>query len=393
MGDLARINNFCDKIIKKDKDYPYSLKNLSGISDKTRDIMLEVIKNYQKEKSKQSSGYVESELISRFLNPSPFLSKKFKEIEGPVSLYQMSHPKYPQIFYLFGDFHKKISKCPGYDINQWLLDTIVNSPVFIDVYLESPYCYKYYPGYTHAQFSSESYHLDTYSVFEKCFRKQSKLECQTSRFHYADMRLIFETKEQQHGFLVICKNGLLVPKNVIDVNSYITFLLNKKSLIYKRIQKQFDNIKNSTIRTILEQSFKECRGKNREYIKHIQKVDSKLKVSDSINTEKITNYQICMIDYYLMGRCFRTYKKGSKYHRPSYNNIIYAGGNHVSNYVDILTNIGFVIDFKEVNFSIEMVDRDKIKHMGLDMYLSSISNLQCLNVSKLNQPMFHQRYR
>ena len=48
MGDLAKINDFCDKIIRKDKDYSNSLKSLGGISDQTKDIMLKVIKNYQK---------------------------------------------------------------------------------------------------------------------------------------------------------------------------------------------------------------------------------------------------------------------------------------------------------------------------------------------------------
>ena len=379
MDDLAKIINFCELITKKDRDYPNSLKSLAGISDKTKGIMLKVIKKYQKGKTKQNAGYVETELIRRFLDPAPFLNTPIKEVEGPVALYQMSHPnskKYPRIFYLIGDVHVKQSKCPGYSIVKWIHDTIVNSPCFIDVYLESPYHYKKYRMIKEKWIDPNTYLMDMYYGFEKCFKKQTMLDfdvCQTSRFHYTDIRKICKT---------------------------IDLLLNKESFIHKRIQKQFDNITDKNIRTALEQSFQKCQEK---YIRRVQTadIDTGKKIKDIIDYGKILAYQMCLMDYYLMGRCFRNYEgdlrgaKGVKYRRPSYNNIIYTGDLHTENYVKILTELGFKIDFKDINEEVEDIDALVAKTPGMsnEQRFNTIPDFQCLDVSKMKQPMFHQRYK
>ena len=408
MSDLAKINNFCKLITKKDRDYPNSLKSLVGISDKTRGIMLKVIKKYQKGKTKQNAGYVETELIRRFLDPAPFLNTPIKEVEGPVALYQMSHPnskKYPRIFYLIGDVHVKQSKCPGYSIVKWIHDTIVNSPCFIDVYLESPYHYKKYRMIKEKWIDPNTYLMDMYYGFEKCFKKQTMLDfdvCQTSRFHYTDIRKICKTRGAMDGSIIFhYKDPIYTSFDKTAVNKFIDYLINKESIIHKRIQKQFDNIIDKPIRTALEQSFQKCQEKYLGYIRRVQTADIGKNIEDVIGYESVCSYQICLMDYYLMGRCFRNYEgdlrgaKGVKYRRPSYNNIIYTGDLHTENYVKILTELGFKIDFKDINEEVEDIDALVAKTPGMsnEQRFNTIPDFQCLDVSKMKQPMFHQRYK
>nr|QBK86146.1 MAG: hypothetical protein LCMAC101_07410 [Marseillevirus LCMAC101] len=399
MDDSEKCNEFFAKILTKDRnpDYLKSLVQEGGISDETRDILLECIRDYQRKNSESKPGYVESILVSRFLkNTLKFLSQDVAKVEGPVSLFQMSHPDYvtnPQIFYLFGDIHVKINDCRGYKIDKWIKDTIMYSPVFIDVYIEIPYSYKKYPGISMRKLTSNNYLVDTYYSFEHCFlRKKSKDVCLTSRFHYTDMRMIFESVNQQIGY-AMSMSDILITQEIMDyINSYINFLLDKNSFIHQRIQKQFDNITDPNIKRILEQSFQECQEKYQDYIKPISDSSIQSKASDVVNPKELLKYITCLMDYYLMGRCFRTYKRGVfKYHRPSYNNIIYAGEVHRKNYVDILLKLGFVIDFESINFDIKILE--KVSPVDYVELMKSIPDFQCLDVSGMKQPMFHQRYR
>ena len=285
------------------------------------------------------------------------------------------------------------------------MDTIFKSPVFIDVYIESAYSYKKYHRLLPEELKHvNSYLLDTYFSFKDCFLKKYDPICQTSRFHYTDMRFIFETKQQAIGYLTSAEpNKPVTAKIIHELNSYIYFLMNKNSFVYRRIKKQFNNITDPRIRTILEQDFKECQEKYQENIKTInlyaliQKGPPYPTVGEVIDSSLLRGYSRCLMDYYLMARCFRTYSKGEKYKRPSYNNIIYAGGGHTVNYVTILSKLGFVIDFENVNFDVEDPDISEkiVSAGGLNNWLKlkSIPDFQCLDVSEMKQPMFYQRYR
>lgn len=142
MSDINRIEKFCESLFSPNL-YPNSLLELKGISKKTKKILLEVIRQYQTRVEISSGRYIETELIKRFLLPSPFLNKKFKKIQGPATIRYMRSDKHPQIFYLLGDIHTRDSTCPKMEeVHEWLWDTIINSPVFIDVFLETPYMYE-----------------------------------------------------------------------------------------------------------------------------------------------------------------------------------------------------------------------------------------------------------
>jgi hypothetical protein len=347
------------------------------------------------------------------------LSKNIKTVDGPISFYQMSHPALPQVFYLFGDMHVRGGGCSDkYLITEWLKDTIVNSPVFIDVYVETPYYYKNYPNetreYVNPVFTvsgglSRNYEPDHYlrdiMIFtEKCSKKfKDDVMCQTSRFHYADLRKIFETEEQQRGFGILEETGhdpetsnWLLDKfedtYIEDINSYLKFLGNKDSFLYKRIRKQFSKIKDKKIRKVLEQSFSMCIKRNEKALKLIEKSWSitpkfmeKRRLSKSFHSKfwEIIWYGICLMDHYLIARCFRTFNKIKKeYNRPSYNNIIYTGDAHTNNYIDILKKLGYIIDYQKINTNPKVGDT------------TVVSTFQCLVFDKdFKQPMFSQRYK
>jgi hypothetical protein len=380
---VKKCKKFFDQIINEDK-HPDYLHNLTNISKNDKLVLSKCIQDYKKTHDKNSSGYVEVELFDRFLNPPLFLKTHVKKIKGPVAVHQMSHSEYPYIFYLFGDLHSKIGKCVDYTIVDWIKDTISNSPVFIDVYLESSFSYKKNPGYSPRNVIDDAYILDTYFSFENCFNKKSDPICKTSRFHYTDLRHIFESESQKRGYrLVRNKPMLLYPEDISDINSYIIFLRNKKSILYARIEKQFENITNAVIRVKLKNSF---RVFQRKYLKNIKPIaegskDGEVVIFD-INIP-FFEYGIGLLDYYLIGRSFRTYKNSKKYSHPSYNNIIYTGDRHTNNYISILSEMGFVVDF---------VDKNLPEKLTMSNIISA-HNFQCLNVSKMEQPMFHQRYK
>jgi hypothetical protein len=445
MNDLDKIENFCSKLksnstnnkIKKDDcdnnsfAYLNSLKSLKGISKETKSTLLKAIKEYQSISDPNDAAYVEAELIRRFLRPNSFLSTSIKMVTGPVSFYQMSHPTLLHIFYLFGDFHQRAGGCKNdlnYHIKDWIDLTISHSPVFIDVYLEKPYTYKNYitsnekeaTAFLKKYINSEEfkktkktkknggcYLIDTMDQFQPCFDKSKKwYPCKTSRFHYSDIRQIFETKSQLRGSYLsgsIELISLLTNKDnshIDDLNSYLDFIKNQDSIVYKRIRKQINNIQDERVKNIIEQSFEECTSNlkiefdNYEYSwsitpDFIQKIKNTVIIANRF--KKLLDNGLCLMDHYLMARCFRTFNKTKKeYSRPSYNNIIYTGDAHTNNYIRILKQIGFNIDYQQVNIdvakmknTIDVINRKYIKE-----------NFQCLIFDKdFKQPMFHQRYK
>ena len=384
MADIKKIEKFCDSLMSQ-RMYPNSLLELRRLSEKTKKVLLKVIRQYQNKNDKDDRGYIETELIKRFLSYSPFLNKKFKKIQGPVSIRCMSSDEYPQIFYLLGDTHTRKSTCTKeHTVSKWIYSTIINSPVFIDVYLETPYMYKDYIHLEKGIFKSKTdkYIRDVNILFSKCFFNESDAVCQTTRFHYTDMRAIFETKEQEKGrkiFRKILKNKATKEdmKDLRYINNWLAFLRDPNSIIYTRIEKQMDNILNINIQKYLRKSYQDCLKSGSHFLDNVNLTEIKTnkKATERIPVHEINTYRICLMDYYLMARCFRSYhRKSSEYYRPSYNNIIYAGDRHVKNYADILEKLGFKTTYKNIS-------------------RTKKSNYQCVDISLMEQPMFHQRYR
>ncbi len=393
MSDYEKVTTFC-KDVRGDRKYPYSLKNLIGISEETKHILLDVIRKYQKNNSNEKSGYIESELIRRFLQPTPFLKKRIDMIEGPFSAYRVYSPKssdhhFPHIFYLFGDFHRKISECGDIPrFHTWIKDTIINSPVFIDVYLETPYKYKKYKSIDDEDLPN-CYMQDFYLEFKDCFlHSKTNKYCQTSRFHYVDIRRLYETHDQQKGNDAAddlryqrLTDEKEIQQRIVYFNRFIDYLVNPKSIVNRRIKKQFEAIQNEYIKRTLMKCFEDCLKIYEEKLIHLKLDNIGSRAFNSI-IDTVGDYEVCLMDYYLIARCFRSYDKKKGYNRPSYNNIIYVGNGHILNYLKIFRKLGFLADevgeAEDVEFDVEEIWAAEKK--------------QCLDISNINQPLFNERY-
>lgn len=392
MTQIEKVKEMCDMIKAED---PCFLKAFSGFSENTKNIILKEVEKYQKENvNSKKSSYIICELIRRFLSPSLFLNKKFHKIKGPVSIYQLSHKNYPHIFYLFGDDHRsRETVCPEREgINQYIKSLVENSPVFIDVYIEYQYYYKNYFKYIDQpdiEYDAKRGFLDeSYFLFDDCFNKKNSDACTTSRFHYTDVRFIFESEEQVRGYSRIFEirfksNVFRSERNIKDIKACVDFKNNKNSFIYKRLEKQIENIDEDKIRAVIRKMYDENVSK---------KFNHKIPTKESSRNEQLSfmyaflNFFVTndnnIIDIYVLSRCFRKFKKTERYSFPSYNNIIYFGASHIFYYLKVLETLGFKVEFK---------DEGVMKLGGAKWF--DHKKLRCIDISQMEQPMFCQRYK
>lgn len=407
MGDLQKVKLFC-----RDLGRPDTLRHLHGISELTKQTLAAVCNKYKDQESVQK---VICLLLSRFLNPSmgpsltdPFLQQSWNYLRGPVSVYHLTHPVYPQQYYLFGDTHILESKCPlpatsknTINFEKWILDHLNNSPVFLDIYLETPYRHhgmffevlmdptKTYLGIFHEQF------LDCWEM--------DKDQCQfpTGRFHYGDIRAF--VNYQSHTGKISVREG----DYLLHFYDLMNFLNNKKLDLYytlkkcpiftkkaydyflikhylgidRLVSKQMGNIANKDIKKIFLERYSQCKN---IYHKIIRQVDVVKVINEARSIDDMKSglqlfnlllYMGCGMDFYLLARTFRRFKKRKdEYNLPSYNNIIYAGYAHVDKYVQVLLQLGY-----------DLIYDRKSRKKGVDF--------QCVDISEMEQPMFSNRYK
>jgi len=372
MTDLENVEKLCEALQNEDPNF---LKFLGDMSPET----LEIIEKVSKENFGCENKGVIAIMIHKFLTGKRFTMPK--NILGPVSLVQMEHPNYPHIFYMFGDIHHKLGKCKNSTaINHFIRNIINNLPVFIDVYLESPYKYK---DYRAVDLPSGSYIYDTTKEFKKKLYEAEFKKCPTSRYHYTDIRSLFETHKFDKGLVnlyVFDQWPVLNKEDYKEIFNFFAFFSDEDSIPVKRIIKQFSNIQIYEIREKLSKGFNDClkraklsTEKMKLDLEPYENLDIPLYTS---SIEKgllsILEYMNAVIEYYMLARVFRSYKKGTgKYNWASYNNILYTGRDHTFNMQDILEGLGFSV----VIMSAAMVGE----------------RYQCLDVSDVD-PMFHQRY-
>ncbi len=330
MDDIEKIDDFCKKY-QDEKEYTNCLKDLKNISQHTTHLLNNTIQQYQENNDPKKSEYVEYELIRRFLNPSPFLQKKFTQIEGPISVYQMSHQKYPHIFYLYGDEHIKHSTCTNkYNIIDYIQDTIINLPVFIDIYLESAYIYKDKFNINPIDRGIGTYPYDIYMNFISCFKKDKYIKfkqkypdpssdslrrsvqnlkaCETSRFHYIDVRGTVDFIHQLKGFELIVniarRDYKATKSDIFYIKLYIKYIIDINSFMNKRIQKQLDNIFDITLKSGLEKDYNRCLARYVPTLKRL--VLASINNLSDYDLDQLIEYDTCRMDYYLLFRVFRS---------------------------------------------------------------------------------------
>ena len=239
-----------------------------------------------------------------------------------------------------------------------------------------------------------------YDIFEECIDKTD--ECKyspTARFHNVDIRYIFETPQQLAGFRVIIRKNKFVrysEDKLQEIREYFKFIVNilsdKTSFINQRVQKQIDNIPYTEIKDKIQSMLDTCVKNTQDFVKryniisaenitkltkqNIYKIVRKMKENDAI----AINFQY-WFDVYLLSRVFRKYNQTVKYSRPSFNNIVYAGAGHISQYVYDLKLLGFIVDYKSSNYdpwALGAKNKKPMNEIEKRKMEGKFSNFQCL---------------
>lgn len=386
--------------------HPDFLKPLKGIDDYGKQNILQVCHPSVDHNTEQ---YTVCALASRYLNPTKeakrFLNRKYKSLQGPVSVYHLTSDEYPQEFYLFGDTHITTAQCPPVKpkntsawFYMWMALNFIYLPVSVDFYMETVYKRS---GYTHTDpnLFKDNYLSQVYKEFEDCWGVD-KTECRYGgihRFHYTDTRMITSSNDHQPGIHIL-RNLISRDLTLADMSGsifnalqyYYQFLRNDpRSHI---IQKQIDAIGNEDISSLLRDKFQTAVESLSEEIQGINVLEA-VNISQSdvefmmrIKVVEVFEHEKDMMDIYLMARCFRNFhQKGQEYSWPSYNNVIYAGDEHIKTYVKFLTKeLGYKTQYKRT--------------VGKSFYPGSTTSTkgekyyQCVDISGMKQPIFKDRF-
>ena len=169
------------------------------------------------------------------------------------------------------------------------------------------------------------------------------------RYHYSDIRDI----DDEFGIYIYNIYQLYFYDSAIFENKYSSVYDNIKLLdLYRsskfldKVEKQIKNISNNSGIGYVQEFFKNSIKKyKKNIIKYINSgdisYDNVLEIYDTTNHKKIKELfqlNIFWMDLYLLSRVFRSFDQ-ELYN--STNIIIYAGNDHIKNYINILKNLNF----------------------------------------------------
>lgn len=387
------------------------------------------------------------QLIEDIQYSSIKLPNAYRNLQGPISIFYLEHPKYPFKICMLGDYHSITNiDCPdNIKVNKWIKEYI-DSDLSVDLYLE----YMYYnlnidnkildTIYPDKKLNilkvreeinnrndtpSSDYMNEVRKEFDVSCFKFDKKDCKlnNSRIHNIDIRRfnlisIIElfneynwTNDEETKFLFTISSYM--PYFILYLKNYTAYYNMFTAYGYsdRKILKQFENISSeySDIKNILLSNYnreKELFSKNfkplsevditeamrifkyKNYEEFIKNEDKFKLISIFNNLKEFSKNNIegnmLFMDYYLLGRLFRSYTNA----QPSYNSIIYTGGFHTSRYKEILLQIGFNLIYADENIEIPPVFSEyrQVFNTIINKFPSSVK--QCLNISGLKQPLF-----
>lgn len=372
IDNLHQLSDVAIKIILLITDY--NILNYYNVrkSKRLRAAILSVINPIILENTQileNTPGYVEyysnieKSLNKPILNPITPLNplKGLKYIIGPVSLVELYSKKYNKHIYLFGDVHLMSPVCDGKDYklknNRLLISEFLNlltDNKNYDIFLEHWYDPKD-KKYT------EIYYKHT-SFLKLINNERSRLARKPNvKFHYTDIRKKLtrrimqkdkkdKQKDKQNEKDKIDKNKI---KEYIEYYKWDNL---SNILDTLKIEKQLENIKDPELYDIL----------SKRLWSTLQKLYKRYNTEQDI-LSLINTIRIVLMDYYLLGRLFRTFSDG---HTPT-NVVIYVGDYHAYMYYNIFLMLGFKVINKTFSGSASYKESHNIK-----------DTFQCIDVSK-----------
>ena len=404
-----------------------------NLSSGNIDILYNIVKDKSLHKIDGQQGYYTFdtyptyntyEIVNKYitfirLKAEYYLSEKiYEKLDGPISITEYYSDEYGMHIYLFGDIHFKglCSNDNIVQIDDFMEKTVqLNKNLPIDIYLEIPYIGDVlYPQ----TIESKSYIHNVENKFYDCIYKKDKCKYPNLRVHYADFRSLhgddFIMRNTQRG--AIYKVMVMLTKDLSNelylfgaleqmLKKIRPVLAQSKSenmfdtmyMLYDvngKITKQYQNIQDKSIVSTIRQYYSKIYD-NPDFSKStiLNMIDSiihdiSVDPSKSIILHgKIKNIFIKILlpilDIYMLGRIFRTYKqKNAKYSSQAKNIMLYAGQHHI-------VHIGNVLELLRFNkINITGIDTDKTDEIFDQIFtdIDKFKDIQCNDITSFTQP-------
>lgn len=312
-----------------------------------------------------------------------------RKVLGPVGIYHYYSKRHDLDIYLIADIHKICAKCPNNDMTVWINDFIVenihcNNNLLIDLFLETPYLIRNGTEKTPGLNAPlKSYIQKVVKALNSCFSLDDKCPIPNLRAHYLDFRHASNSRNSHLWFYYSHYADDEDPDEDDDVvladvketydmikNSPYDDLVDVMVDIYdiKGIMaSQYDNVNAQLKKKILgyiERKLSELiPGGKRSILKNLKGF---IKYFDNAPRVQLASYlkdygelDTWVLDYYMFGRLFRDYPRGS-----CQNVIYYAGAYHINSTIILLEELGF------------------------ELVANAESDNQCLYVENIDQPLF-----
>jgi hypothetical protein len=427
------MNVLCEKLVTT-----YNANVLNDSPKELQEAFYNEAKKFANEPDCMKGRKVLMSLINNYFQKTP-PTPKF--IGGPKSLTHHWSEDYQKSIYIFGENHSPLMDCDDrfgkkakkeqWGINKLSIEDffvllIKTTSAFIDLYIEFPA----YKGleYNSIKFGNQDIRLQKLlDRFQKCveYSNRAAEDCRLARVHYFDIRSLkdgrkltqsvdlFESKfsnimnkypkfEWAYKFRTIINHiknkyikdiwkGLAKTNDEDFLNSSIKKELDSNVFIQKELGKIKDKLLRDKIIIFIQNEFLELTKRYRKRWQH--NVPIILKTSDEYSTKDnaliaaindilLTNTTIIMralvADTYLLARVFKDfnmkeieekgYKGATDQPDKAHNIIIYAGNAHSEVYRKFLNQLDF----------------EQIAETGV----SSNEFVTCVNMKKINQPLF-----
>ncbi len=310
--------------------------------------------------------------------------KHYETLIGPISFSSYYSNKYNKQIYLFGDYHVREANCLGVNIADFIFDTVTSTEEVVDVFAEVGIG----EGFREDYISDSIIPLEENNV-------------DNVRLHYADNR---NSKYNPIGNLAYILENIFYYKYT-DCNTLtndmerskkleqeiLTMLGDNKQIIDylvegSKVRKQIGNIRDEDVRNlilnIVDETYNYDIVTNSVIVLEIfESISTIYRSSSNVNefyhriqplenefftvSKLLQEFQINIMDAYLLARVFRNFeKKDDEYSNSPNRIIIYVGEDHAENYDTFLNLLGFETIFRKFDES------------------------QCLNISDVPQPLF-----
>jgi hypothetical protein len=333
----------------------------------------------------------------------------YKKIRGVIGVSEMYSELYGKHVYLFDDFHIAKKFCEEnkdtIDIDKLIQKTILqNQDKMIDVFIEIFYDVFHIKmediskiKFNSGDSEATSYMIKSHELLQECSNVKKK-DCNYDnlRYHVSDIRF----KSGVH-FDMRPETFLMDKEIFFDLfgEEKTTDLHRKRILQSFKINRQLQAIEDEKVKSFIEHEIA-------LYFETSEKLISQLRTyfKQSIFNARMEDTKIHLMkhlmNFYILARMFRSFKKEKDmYSEPANNIIVYAGGDHVLAIISMLKKLKFSMVFSNIDSGYEdfmtLISTAKDKQDILypkprvSEIIDRMKNAEpCIDITRMKQPLF-----